>query len=257
MKLTGRTILITGGTSGIGLELARRLLHRGNVVIVTGRDGTKLAAAQAALPGLVGFRSDVADPAAIDALHAEVTARFPSLDVLVNNAGVMRNIKLREDRSLTDVAREIDIGLTGPIRMVQRFLPHLSAQPEAAIVNVSSGLAFVPFPAAPIYSAAKAGLHAYTEVLRVQLRGSTVAVVELAPPGTDTELFHGEFAEENGNTKPMPLTTLADKAVAALAAGQAEIRPGLSNVLKILSRVAPGLILNQFAKAYSPRSAEI
>ena len=255
MRLSDRTILITGGTSGIGFELARRLLARGNAVVVTGRDEEKLAGARAALPGLHALRSDVSDPAAIDALHDQVVARFPALDVLINNAGIMRNISLREEHALSDLTRELDVDLAGPIRMVQRFLPHLLSRPDAAIVNVSSGLAFVPFPPAPIYSAAKAGLHAYTEVLRVQLRGSSVAVVELAPPGTDTALYHGEFARETAGTKPMPLGVLADKAVAALAKGKVEIRPGLSNVLNFMSRAAPTFMLNQLAKATAPRTS--
>lgn len=254
MRLSGRTVLITGGTSGIGLELARRLIARGNTVVVTGRDEERLAQARAALPGLQAIRSDVSDPAAIDALHDQLVAQLPALDIVINNAGVMRNIKLRDDRGLDDLTRELDVCLAGPIRMVQRFLPHLLSRPEAAVVNVSSGLAFVPFPPAPIYSAAKAGLHAYTQVLRVQLRGTRVAVVELAPPGTDTALFHGEFTHEVASTKPMPLDVLADKAIAALAAGTPEIRPGVSNVLKFMSRAAPAFMLNQLAKATAPRA---
>lgn len=253
MRLSGRTVLITGGTSGIGLELAQRLLARGNAVVVTGRDDKKLAQAQTALPGLRAIRSDVSDPADIDSLHDQVMAEHPALDILINNAGIMRNIKLRDDHGLDDLTREIDVCLTGPMRMIQRFLPHLLSRPEAAIVNVSSGLAFVPFPPAPIYSAAKAGLHAYTQVLRVQLRDTRVAVVELAPPGTDTSLYHGEFAKEVGETKPMPLNVLADRAISALAAGKLEVRPGLSNVLKFMSRAAPNFMLNQLAKATAPR----
>ena len=253
MRLNDRTVLITGGTSGIGFELARRLLARGNAVVVTGRDEERLAVARAALPGLHAIRSDVSDPAAIDTLHDQVIARFPALDVLINNAGVMRNLRLREEHALHDLTRELDVNLAGPIRMVQRFLPHLLSRPEAEIVNVSSGLAFVPFPPAPIYSAAKAGLHAYTEVLRVQLRGTGVSVIELAPPGTDTPLYHGEFARETAGTKPMPLGVLADKTVAALAASRAEIRPGLSNVLNFMSRAAPAFMLNQLARATTPR----
>lgn len=253
MKISGRTILVTGGTSGIGFELARRFLARENTVIVTGRDERKLAWARTMLPGLHAIRSDVSDPAAIDGLYKQVTAEFPGLDVLINNAGIMRNVKLGEDRALDDVTREIDIDLNGPIRMIQRFLPQLLTRPEAAIVNVTSGLAFIPFPPAPVYSAAKAGLHAYTQVLRLQLRETRVAVIELAPPGTDTALYYGEFAQEVGNTKPMPLGVLADKAVAAFAAGTTEIRPGLSNVLKFMSRAAPTFLLNQLAKALVPQ----
>jgi uncharacterized oxidoreductase len=135
--------------------------------------------------------------------------------------------------------------------MVQQFLPQLLAQNDAAIVNVTSGLAFVPFPVAPIYSAAKAGLHAYTRVLRVQLQKTSVRVIELAPPGTDTHLFHGEFQQETKGMKPMPLATLADKAIAGIVADKSEIRPGLSNVLKVMSRVAPEFGLRQLAKATS------
>ncbi len=124
MKLHQRTILITGGTSGIGFELARQLLARGNTVIVTGRNVQRLAEAQTQLPGVHGIVSDVSDPVAIVALHADVTARFPSLDVLVNNAGIMRNLDLTQPRSLEDVTSEIDINLRGPMQMVQQFLPH-------------------------------------------------------------------------------------------------------------------------------------
>ena len=243
MRLNGRTILITGGTSGIGLELARQLLARGNQVIVTGRDDAKLQAAVAELPGLQTIQSDVSDPAAIVALFHEVIARFPKLDTLINNAGIMRNLDLNQPRELADVTRELDINLAGPVRMVQQFLPHLKTQASALIVNVSSGLAFVPFPLSPIYSATKAGIHAYSRILRLQLRGSSVAVVELAPPGVDTPLFYKEFPQMK-DQKTMKPEVLVRKAIAGVEAGKLEIRPGLSNVLKILSRLAPGVALN-------------
>jgi uncharacterized oxidoreductase len=248
MKLQNKTILITGGTSGIGLELARQLLHRGNTIIVTGRDLEKLGATKKALPGVHGIQSDVSDPTAIEALHESVLAEFPALDVLINNAGIMHNLDLNQTRALTDVTSEIEIDLSGPIRMVQQFLPHLRMRPGSAIVNVSSGLAFVPFPAAPIYSAAKAGMHAYSKSLRVQLRGTGVTVIELAPPGVETPLFRGEFEIETRGQKAMDVTTLAKLAIAGIEAGTLEIRPGQSNLLKIMSRVAPQFMLNQLAK---------
>lgn len=249
MKLTGRTILITGGSSGIGLELAGHLLARGNVVIVTGRSPPGLEAAARRFPGLHTIQSDVSDADGIRALHETMIARFPKLDTLVNNAGVMRNLKLGEDRSLEDVTREIDIDLTGPIRMVQQFLPHLGRQTDALIVNVSSGLAFVPFPISPVYSAAKAAIHAYTRCLRVQLQGSGVTVVELAPPATETPLFRGaEFANEMKGQKGMAVDVLVRRAITAIEAGKTEIRPGLSNVLNIASRLAPNVTFRQMSK---------
>ncbi len=254
MQLTHKTVLITGGTSGIGLALAALLLQRGNTVLVTGRDPAKLAAVERALPSVHAFASDVTDPDAIAALHARVLAAFPTLDVLVNNAGIMRNLDLTRDRTLTDVTREIDVDLSGPVRMVQQFLPHLTTRDEALIVNVSSGLAFIPYPLSPVYSAAKAALHAYTAVLRVQLAGTGVRVVELAPPPVETPLFRGEFAEATRGQQAMAPATLAAHAVAGIEAGRLEIRPGLSNLLRVMSRVAPGLALRQLARRAIPRT---
>lgn len=255
MKLTGRTILITGGTSGIGLELARELGKRGNTVIVTGRDQGRLDAAQQALPGLHVFRSDVSDPEAITTLRGQVLARFPDLDVLVNNAGIMRNLNLNQDRDLVDVTREIEVNLCGPVRMVQSFLPHLKTRKDALIVNVSSGLAFIPLPISPVYCATKAAIHSFSQSLRAQLRGTGVTVVELAPPAVETPLFRGEFQEEMKGEKPMDVKVLARKAITGIEANKLEIRPGLSNVLKTMSRVAPQFMFNQLAKVGKPKAA--
>lgn len=132
--------------------------------------------------------------------------------------------------------------------MVQQFLPHLRRSPDALIVMVSSGIAFVPFSIAPVYSAAKAGLRAYTRCLRTQLANSGVRVVELAPPGTDTPLMKAEFAQMNG-PRNMPLETLVRHAITGIEAGKTDIRPGLSKVLGIAGRVAPDLVFNQMSKA--------
>jgi uncharacterized oxidoreductase len=189
MKTSGNTILITGGTSGIGFEMAAQLLERNNTVIITGRDQVRLEAAQKKLPNVHTIQSDVSDPKAISILFEKVTKRFPALNILINNAGIMRKINLHDAGiSLEDVSREIETNLVGPVRMVKQFLPLLKAQPGAAIVNVSSGLAFTPFPISPIYCAAKAGVHSFTLSLRVQLKNTSVKVFELAPPSTETAL---------------------------------------------------------------------
>lgn len=255
MKLTHQTILITGGTSGIGRELARVLALRGNTVIITGRDQARLDATLSAIPGLFGFQSDLADSAAIARLYEDVVARFPMLNVVINNAGIMRNIDLLTARDLQDLTTEIAIGLSGPIQMVQQFLPLLRTQREAAIVNITSGLAFVPMPLAPIYCAAKAGLHAYTRSLRAQLVGTDISVVEIAPPGVETPLFRAEFAEEMKSQQGMPVAALVQQAIAGIEAGRPDIRPGLARVLYWMSRVAPGLIFSQLAKLGPQRQA--
>jgi uncharacterized oxidoreductase len=255
MQMTGRTVLITGGTSGIGFELARQLSLRGNTVIITGRDRNKLEVAQRTLTGVSVIESDVSKPEDVGRLYDVLLSQFPKLNVLVNNAGIMRNIKLDEQSQLADLTTEIDANLKGPMWMIQTFLPLLRQQKDALIVNVSSGLAFVPFPAAPIYSASKAAMHAYTRCLRIQLERSGVSVVELAPPGTETPLFRNEFAEEMKGEKGMDVKDLVRHAIAGIEAGKSEIRPGLSNVLKIASRVAPHLMFKQMVRLSRPKPA--
>ncbi len=252
MELRSRTILITGGTSGIGFEFARQLIARGNTVIVTGRDQSRLQEAKANLPAIHTLQSDASKPDDITDLAQQVMTQFPACDTLFNNAGIMRNLNLNDQRSLTDVTRELNVNLNGPVQMVQAFLPQLKSRPNALIVNVSSGLAFIPFPLSPIYSAAKAGMHAFSRCLRVQLKGSNIAVVELAPPGVETKLFREEFEAEMKGQKGMPVDVLVSKAIAGIEAGKTEIRPGLSNLLYLLSRLAPSLPFGQMAKMVRP-----
>ena len=222
-------------------------------MIVTGRDQEKLDAAKRALPGVHTFQSDVSDPGAIAALYASVLAQFPALDTLINNAGVMRNLNLNQARDLNDVTREIEINLNGPVRTVQQFLPHLKTRKGALIVNVSSGLAFIHYPASPVYCATKAAIHSFTQSLSVQLEGTSVTVVELAPPAVETPLLRGEFAEEMKEQKGMDVTVLARHAIAGIEAGKLEIRPGLANVLMAMSRIAPRFMLKQMAKMAKPK----
>ena len=251
MNLSGNTILITGGSSGIGLGLAGALAALDNTVVITGRDPAKLSAAQRKVANLHVIQSDVTDASAIETLFATLTERFPSLNVLINNAGIMRKLNLQDARlDALDLTREIDTNLVAPIRMTKRFLPHLLSRPSAAIVNISSGLAFVPLPISPVYSATKAAIHSFTQSLRVQLQRTHIKVFELVPPGTDTPLFTGDFdAQDLAGLKPMPVDELVAHAIAGLRKDQLEIRPGLANVLRMMSRVAPRLMLKQLGKS--------
>jgi uncharacterized oxidoreductase len=258
VDMSGNTILVTGGSSGIGLELASRLVALENVVIVTGRDGEKLDRARRRLPQLHTVQSDGADAAAIVRLHQTVTRDFPALNVLINNAGSMRKINIHASApDLYDITREIEINLVAPIRMVKQFLPHLKQKRAAAIVNVSSGLAFVPLAISPVYSATKAAVHSFTQSLRVQLKNTRVKVFELAPPGTDTPLFRGDFTEDDvKGITPMDVATLAGHAIDGMSKDVYEIRPGLANALKLMSRVAPQFILKQLSKSADNMLAE-
>lgn len=246
MKMSDNTILITGGTSGIGCELARQLRAMGNTVIVTGRDPARLDAART-IDGLHAFHADVGDPDSLRILHRRVVRDFPALGIVINAAGIGRTIDLCEaGASLEDLTREIRVDLEGTIWTNALFLPQLMRRERAAIVNVSSAHAFLPLPCAPIYSAAKAAVHAYTRALRVQLEATRVAVFELAPPATDTPLYRGlHAAPYTGRIRPMPTAALATEAIEGMQGDRLEIRPGLSDVLRFVSRLAPDLALRR------------
>ena len=237
MNISNNTILITGGTSGIGFELATQLLALGNTVIITGRDQAKLDRIKKEQPLLHTFQSDVSDPKAIASLYERVSRECPALNILINNAGVMRKINLQDKGcALEDISREIETNLIGPVRMVKQFLPILKAQPSAAIVNVSSGLAFTPFPISPIYCAAKAGIHSFTQSLRVQLKNTSVKVFELAPPSTQTPLQNGFDPSDTKGTPMMDMKKLVQQAIRGIQKDRLEILPGLSKVLRLVSR---------------------
>ncbi len=248
MELNKSTLLITGGTSGIGLELAKQLLAKGAEVIITGRSKNKLDEAKTSLPNVHTLQSDVSDPNAIKQLYEEVVKQFPQLNIIINNAGIMRNLNVEDaDVNVENIALEIDTNLSGTIRMVQQFLPHLKTKPSAAIINVSSGLAFIPFPLSPVYSATKAGIHSYTQILRIQLKNTNIKVFELAPPGTDTPLMDA-FANNMDGASNMKVDKMVSIAIAGIAKDKLEIKPGISKVLKAMSRIAPGFFLNVMNK---------
>jgi uncharacterized oxidoreductase len=192
MKITGNTILITGGGSGIGRALAEKLHQSGNTVIVAGRRKQSLEQTTAANPGMKSVALDVEDPANIRAVALQLAKEYPALNVLVNNAGIMRPEKLLEQPGdLADAEAIVQTNLLGPIRLTAALLPHLRKQAYSAIVNVSSGLAFVPLALTPTYCATKAAIHSYTESLRYQLQGTTTDIVELIPPYVQTDLMNG------------------------------------------------------------------
>ena len=200
MNLTGNTILITGGGSGIGRGLAEELHKLGNQVIIAGRRAQALDETIAANPGMKSLTLDIEDPAAIRAFAAQAAAEFPALNVLINNAGIMRPEDLLGQKYLADAEAIVSTNLLGPIRLTAALLPLLQQQPRATIVNVSSGLAFVPLALTPTYCATKAAIHSYTQSLRYQLRGTLIEVLELIPPYVATHLMNGA-----GDPLAMPL----------------------------------------------------
>ena len=247
MKLTNRTILITGGSTGIGLAFALKFLKLGNEVIVTGRRQAVLDEVKARHPKLHTIQSDVADPAQIAALAAHVKAKFPKLDVLMNNAGISLFKDLKAPASdLAELMAEMNINVGGVVRMTSAFIDILKAN-KGTLINVSSGLAFVPMPCLPIYCASKAAVHSYTQSLRFQLEETGVEVIDLMPPAVKTEMTAS--LPEGDGFDIITTDELIKQSFASLKAGTLEIRPGQSKQLAFMRRLAPDFINRQIWKA--------
>jgi uncharacterized oxidoreductase len=247
MRLIGRTVLITGGSAGIGLAYAARFAALGNEVIVTGRRAGLLAAAKQRIPGLHTIVSDVSDPAQVAELSREVKARFPKLDVLVNNAGVSayRNLS-SPSADLQDLMMEMNVNVGGVIRVTSAFVDRLVAH-RGTLINVSSALAFVPLPCLPMYCASKAAIHSYTQSLRFQLESSGVEVIEVMPPAVATDMTV-DLPEGDGLTK-MSVEELTRLTFQGLERGRQEILPGQAAQLSLMRRLAPSFINRQLWKA--------
>src|SRR5438128_11206828 len=246
MKITGRTILITGGSAGIGLAFALKFLELGNTVIVTGRRQAVLDEVKAKYPKLHAIQGDVADTAQIAALASRVKAGYPKLDVLMNNAGIMLHKNLKVPAAdLDGLMAEVDINIGGVIRMSSAFIDILTAN-KGTLINVSSALAFVPLPSAPIYSASKAAIHSYTQSLRFQLQETGVEVIELMPPAVKTDLT-ADLPE--GSLKLITTDELVKQSFASFESGALEIRPGQAKLLAFMRRLAPEFINGQLWKA--------
>lgn len=208
MNITDNTILITGGGSGIGRALAEALHERGNRIIITGRREAPLADAAAANPGMAFATLDMTDAAAIRAFADTVVKDHPALNVVINNAGIMKAETLTA-LDLDTLEATVATNLLGPIRLTAALLPHLSARPAATVMTVSSGLAFIPLTATPTYNATKAAIHSWSESLRHQFADTAIEVLELVPPAVATNLMPGHAEDPNS----MPLADFIDEAL--------------------------------------------
>lgn len=243
MDLKNSTILITGGTAGMGLEMVKQLTEIGATVIVTGRKIDALNETKKQFPGVHIFQSDVSNPKDIKDLFENVTTLFPNLNLIINNAGMMRLIDLQDQSlDLENINREIATNLTGTIQMVHQFLPHLLKQKSAGIVNVSSGIAFMSYSAAPIYSATKAGIRAYTQALRLQLEDTNVKVFEMIPPGVKTKL-QDDWVKKPNDSMMMNADDMVRIAINGLQKDKKELKPFMIKIIKLATRLMPNVLL--------------
>jgi uncharacterized oxidoreductase len=218
MKLTGNTIFITGGGSGIGRGLAEALHARGNQVIISGRRKALLDEVIQANPGMEAVELDITDAAQIQAVAQALIARHPSLNVLINNAGVMAFDDAAGALDDAQAVRQIETNLLGPLRVSAAFVAHLKQQPEATLINNSSVLAFLPLARSAVYCATKAAMHSYTLSQRFMLRDTSVRVLEITPPWVDTDLL-----EQRGDPRAMPLKDFIDQTMEKLATATTEV----------------------------------
>ena len=235
MEMHGNTILITGGGSGIGRALAEAFHALGNMVVIVGRRKEKLDAVAAANPGMHVVVLDIEDAGAIRSVVKQLKVDFPTLNVVIHNAGIMRDEPVRSADALATAEATVATNLLGPIRLNSALLPLLLAQPQATILTVSSGLAFVPLALTPTYSATKAAIHAYTQALRYQLQGTQTQVIELIPPYVQTEL---QGQRQASDPHALPLHDYIDATMQILSAS-----PDVTEV--IIERVRP----QRFAEA--------
>jgi uncharacterized oxidoreductase len=231
MNIKGKTALVTGGTDGIGIEIARQLKAKGATVIVCGRRQDLLDSAQA--EGLVAIQADLSTASGCAALVAAVQDR--TIDLLINNAGMSGNFGPDEPLDLEQTDKAIFLNLNAPIHLIGLMLDGLKARSEAVIVNVTSGLAIAPRAGGPVYCASKAGLRSFTQALRHNLRGTTVRVIEALPPVVETAMT----SERTGSK--MPATDCARQIIAAIERGKDEANVGIVKLLQIVNSVSPAL----------------
>ncbi len=246
--MTARTVLITGGGSGIGAGLARAFAQRGATVIIAGPTLKTLEAVAAGNPGITTEELDVANAEQVAALAAKVGRTWPGLNTVVSNAGIQNLLNFAADTppNASAISREIDVNLKGLVNVAAAFLPLLRRQRSAALINVGSGLGFVPLAAAPVYSATKAAVHSFTVSLRHQLAKTNVRVIELIPPVVETGLHRNQPCRP---PKAMKLDAFVSAAIEGIDAERDEVPVGLAKALRIGARIAPGFFLGVVNKA--------
>lgn len=236
MRLDGHTILITGGTSGIGLALAECFLAYGNELIIVGRDSSKLDNLRGQYPAIVVYQCDISRNDEREKLVAIIREKHPKLNILINNAGIQNQYSFPEGAATeARIREEIETNLLAPLDLCAKLLPVLQQHPEAAVINISSGLGLVPKRSAPVYCGTKAGLHIFSKALRYQLEHSSVKVFEIIPPLVDTAMTAGH----GRNCNKISPERLADEFMRSFIGDKYEVPIGKIRLLQWMQRFLP------------------
>jgi len=241
MKLKNSTVLITGGSSGIGLELAKVLTSKGNKVIICGKSNEKLLAAKKQLPQLITYQCDLSDSAECTDFANKMALNHPDLNILINNAAIVNKIDFIDDKNALVLAEnEYQTNLIAPIRLIKLLYPTISKNPSSAIINITTGLIFAPRVIYPFYNSSKSALHSFTQTIRLRLKDENTKVIEVMFPAVDTPWHNGT---------PPKIAIPVDKAVAemitGLEKGNTEIKVGGAKILYLMSRLAPAFALKK------------
>lgn len=246
MKMTNNTILITGGSAGLGLEFAKQLLEKNNTVIICGRNKQRLNKVQKEYPQLKTIECDVSDASSLKNMLTIIEKEYPTLNVLINNAGAMH----LHDVSKNSLAfglqqQEIETNFTAVVALCDALIPHFKQQKESAIINITSGLAYMPFVLAPVYAATKAAVHSYSQSIRQALKGSSISIFEVLPPMIDTEMTE---SLDMPSMKKVSAGYLTEIIIKKIEKNILEIRPGASSMMIKMYKLFPWMINSMMLK---------
>ncbi len=241
MKTKNNTVLITGGSSGIGLELSKVLIQKGNRVIICGRSGEKLAAAKAAIPELTTYQCDLSDSRECSDFAKTITGHHPDLNLLINNAAIVHKASFVDDAQIMEkLEAELQTNLVAPVQLINQLIPVLEKNRHAEIINITTGLIYVPRAIYPFYNATKAALHSITQVLRLQMAGRKIKITEVMFPAVDTPWHKG-----NPPKIAIPVGEAVQEMIKGMENGKDEIRIKGAKLIYMLSRIAPGFALKK------------
>lgn len=241
MNLKNNTVLITGGSSGIGFELSKVLIQQGNTVIICGKSNDKLLAAKKAEPKLITYQCDLASTKECEGLVDRIKENHPKLNVIVNNAAIVNKIDfLNDDKAIDLAVNEYQTNLIAPIRLIKLLYATIKVNESSAIINITSGLIYAPRVVYPFYNSSKSALHSFTQTLRIGLKDEKTEVFEVMFPAVNTPWHKG-----NPPKIAIPAEAAVRQMIKGIEKGKPEIRVGGAKILYLMSRIAPGFALKK------------